>query len=247
MLFHTRDLLVRQRTQTINALRGHLAEYGVVAPQGRARIRQLAGTLEDGDCGLPEAVVELGRLLLGRIGELDEKIDGLDRKLRASARECEETARLMTIPGVGPITALAIQAFAPPMESFRRGPRLLGLARPRAATAHDRGKAETGQNIEDGPARPETPLGHGSHGGRPARGPARRDHGSVAGRDVGTQAEDAGRGGARQQDGADGLGADHEKGDLPGSRCRLTGRRKERSERQRSCRGDVGSRTQETG
>ena len=67
------------------------------------------------------AVVELGRLLLGRIGELDDKIDGLDRKLRKSARECEETARLMTIPGVGPITALAIQAFAPPMESFRRG------------------------------------------------------------------------------------------------------------------------------
>ena len=121
MLFHTRDLLVRQRTQTINALRGHLAEYGVVAPQGRARIRQLAGTLEDGNCGLPEAVVELGRLLLGRIGELDDKIDGLDRKLRKSARECEETARLMTIPGIGPITAMALQAFAPPMESFRRG------------------------------------------------------------------------------------------------------------------------------
>ena len=121
MLFRTRDLLVRQRTQTINALRGHLAEYGVVAPQGRARIRQLIGVLEDGDCGLPEAVVELGRLLLRRIDELDEKIDGLDRKLRASERQHEETARLMTIPGIGPITALAIQAFAPPMEGFRRG------------------------------------------------------------------------------------------------------------------------------
>ncbi len=121
MLFHTRDLLVRQRTQTINALRGHLAEYGVVAPQGRARIGQLAAVLENGDCGLPEAVAELGWLLLGRIDELDEKIDGLDRELRTSARECEETARLMTIPGVGPVTAIAIQAFAPPMESFRRG------------------------------------------------------------------------------------------------------------------------------
>ena len=93
----------------------------MVAPQGKARIGQLAGVLEDGDCGLPEAVVELGWLLLGRIDELDEKIDGLDRELRASARECEETARLMTIPGIGPVTAMAIQAFAPPMESFRRG------------------------------------------------------------------------------------------------------------------------------
>ena len=121
MLFHTRDLLVRQRTQTISALRGHLAEYGVVAPQGRARIGQLAGVLEDRDSGLPEAVVELGRLLLGRIGELDEKIDGLDRKILTSAREHEETVRLMTIPGIGPVTAMALQAFAPPMESFRRG------------------------------------------------------------------------------------------------------------------------------
>ncbi len=121
MLFHTRDLLVRQRTRTINALRGHLAEYGVVAPRGRARIRQLAAVLEDEDCGLPEAVAELGWLLLGRIGELDEKIDGLDRELQTSARQNEETARLMTIPGVGPVTAMALQAFAPPMESFRRG------------------------------------------------------------------------------------------------------------------------------
>ena len=121
MLFHTRDLLVRQRTQTINALRGHLAEYGIVAPKGRARIAQLAAVLEDGDSGLPEAVVELGRLLLGRIDELDEKIDGLNGELRTSAKENEETARLMTIPGVGPVTAMALQAFAPPMESFRRG------------------------------------------------------------------------------------------------------------------------------
>ena len=121
MLFRTRDLLVRQRTQTINALRGHLAEYGVVAPQGRARIRQLVEVLEDANSGLPGAVVELGRLLLERIDELDEKIDGLDCELRASAREDEETARLMTIPGIGPVTAMALQAFAPPMESFRRG------------------------------------------------------------------------------------------------------------------------------
>ena len=133
--------------------------------RGRARIGQLAEVLEDGDCGLPEAVVELGSLLLGRIDELDEKIDGLDRKIRTSARENEETARLMTIPGVGPVTALALQAFAPPMESFRRRARLLGLAGPRAPAAHDRRQAEAGQDIEDGPERPETAPGHGSHVG----------------------------------------------------------------------------------
>ena len=59
-----------------------------MAPQGRARIAQLAGVIKDGDSGLPKAVVELGRLLLGRIEDLDEKIDGLDRQIQTSAREC---------------------------------------------------------------------------------------------------------------------------------------------------------------
>ncbi len=121
MLFRTRDVLVRQRTQIINALRSHLAEFGVVAPRGVARIERLAGALDDGGSGLPEAVVELGGLLLERIHELDERIDGLSVELLAAAREDEEAARLMTIPGIGPVTALAIQAFAPPMESSRRG------------------------------------------------------------------------------------------------------------------------------
>ncbi len=93
MLFRTRDLLVRQRTQTINALRGHLAEFGVVAPQGTAQVGRLAGVIDGGDPGLPEPVLELGRLLLGQIDELDEKISGVDKKLRVSARQDEETAR----------------------------------------------------------------------------------------------------------------------------------------------------------
>ena len=121
MLFHPRDLLVRQRTQTINALRGHLAEFGVIAPQGVAHVGRLASALEDPRPGLPGPVRELGGLLLDRIADLDAKIDGLEREVRARARQDEEAAQLMTIPGIGPIGAMAIQAFAPPMESFRRG------------------------------------------------------------------------------------------------------------------------------
>jgi len=56
-----------------------------------------------------------------RIADLDGKIEELEAQLCACAREDEEAARLMSIPGVGPITAMALQAFAPPMESFRRG------------------------------------------------------------------------------------------------------------------------------
>ena len=211
MLFRTRDLLVRQRTQTINALRGHLAEYGVVAPQGRARIGQLAGVLEDGDSGLPETVVELGWLLLARIGELDEKIDGLDDpRNRTDHRDGHPSLR----PTDGELPA---------------GARLLGLARLGAAATHDGGQTQTWRDIKDGSARPQATLDHGSHGGCPPRESTRRGIGPMAGQDVGTQAQDAGGGGVGQQDGTGRLGADHEEGDLPGSRRRLTGQRKERS------------------
>ena len=121
MLFRTRDLLVRQRTQTINALRGHLAEFGLIAPQGPAQVRRLESALEDPGSALPELVLDLGRLLLVQIAGLDAKINELEKDIRVRARQDEEAKRLMTIPGIGPITAMAIQAFAPPMESFRRG------------------------------------------------------------------------------------------------------------------------------
>jgi len=125
MLFRTRDLLVRQRTQTINALRGHLAEFGIVAPKGRVHVGRLAAALDDPVSGLPgdlpEAVRELGGLLLGQIGGLDEKIAGLEKEVRAEAYRDEEAVRLMSVPGIGPVVAMAIQAFAPPMEGFGRG------------------------------------------------------------------------------------------------------------------------------
>ena len=71
--------------------------------------------------GLPEAVRELGGLLFEQIAGLNEKIGDLKREVNAAARQDDEVRRLMTVPGIGPITAMAIQAFAPPMESFQRG------------------------------------------------------------------------------------------------------------------------------
>jgi transposase len=121
MIFRTRDLLVRQRTQLINALRGHLAEHGVVAPQGPAHVKRLADAIEDGERLLPAMVRDIGRVYLDQIALYSEKIADLDKKLQVAATKDETTARLQTMPGVGPITALAIEAFAPPMHSFRRG------------------------------------------------------------------------------------------------------------------------------
>ena len=76
MGYRTRDLLVRQRTQTINAVRAHLAEQGIVAPVGPAHIGRLAAIV-DGDGGtLPAGLQDLARLLLDQIEDLSEKIAG---------------------------------------------------------------------------------------------------------------------------------------------------------------------------
>lgn len=121
MLFRTRDLLVRQRTQLINALRGHLAEHGVVAPQGTAHLKRLADAIADENGGLPGAVRELGTVYLEQITALDARVQDLEKRLRVAAGEGETTRRLQTMPGVGPVTAMAVETFAPPMETFRRG------------------------------------------------------------------------------------------------------------------------------
>lgn len=120
MLFRTRDLLIRQRTQLINALRGHLAEHGIVAPKGRVHVKRLAGALQDDD-GLPDMVRDLGAMYLEQIATLDDRITQLDKAVRDAARKEAVTARLQTMPGLGPITAMAIESFAPPMESFQSG------------------------------------------------------------------------------------------------------------------------------
>lgn len=121
ILFRTRDLLVRQRTQLINALRGHLAEYGRVAPKKRVHVARLAEILEDDQCGLPQVVAETGHVYLDQIAALTERIDALQKQMRAEALQDDAARRLQTMPGIGPVTAMAVTAFAPPMETFRRG------------------------------------------------------------------------------------------------------------------------------
>jgi transposase len=121
MLFRTRDLLVRQRTQLINALRGHLAEHGVVAPRGAVHVKRLAEAIDEESNGLPATVRDTGRLYLEQIGALTSQVAVLEKQLRAESYRTETTRRLQTMPGVGPITAVSIESFAPPMQSFRRG------------------------------------------------------------------------------------------------------------------------------
>jgi transposase len=122
LVFRTRDLLIRQRTQTINAIRGHLAEYGWVAPRGPSWVTMLGELVEDElGASLPEAARDMFRIMLGLLEELDRRIGELDKEIARRARTDAVARRLMTIPGIGPIAATAIAALAPAMETFQRG------------------------------------------------------------------------------------------------------------------------------
>jgi transposase len=120
-VFRARDLLVRQRTQLINALRGLVAEHGWVAPQGRFRMAQLMADIENPDCKLPEAARAVFLVMIDAIRSLDSRIDGFDRDIAARARQDRDASRLATIPGVGPVIATAMLALAPPAQGFRSG------------------------------------------------------------------------------------------------------------------------------
>ena len=120
MVFRGRDLLVRQRTQISNALRGHMAEYGWVAPKGLAHLDKLATLLAD-PTAVPEGVRSVCTALLENLALLDRQIAALDKEIVRRSREDEIARRLMTIPGIGPITATAITALAPPPGTFAKG------------------------------------------------------------------------------------------------------------------------------
>jgi len=120
VVFRARDLLVRQRTQAINALRGHLGEYGLVVAKGPSHVAKLIAHVEDPATG-PEAARVALRVLTASLQFLSERIDVLDREVARRAREDNEVRRLTTIPGVGPVIATALVALAPPASTFRRG------------------------------------------------------------------------------------------------------------------------------
>ena len=126
MRHRTRELLAGQRTSLLNALRGHMAEIGIVAPQGAQHaydLKRLAadGFDENGEIGVPDCVRAALRPLIDQIDALDETIAAIDKELVASVKADETAKRLMTIPGVGPLTASAIVATAQDMSAFASG------------------------------------------------------------------------------------------------------------------------------
>jgi transposase len=121
VVFRTRDLLVRQRTQAINALRGHLAEFGIIAAKGPLHVPKLIALMDDPTSDLPHAARVILGILVQELQALDERILMLDREIVRQAKDNAVARRLMTIPGIGAVTAAALTALAPPADTFRRG------------------------------------------------------------------------------------------------------------------------------
>jgi transposase len=121
-LHRTRDLLVKQRTQLVNMIRGLLAEFGIEVARGLHHALQLAKRLTDGHA--PEVPALAQRVVAGlarQIGALQTQLTTLEKELLAWYRSNELSQRLATIPGVGVISATALAASVSEPERFRSG------------------------------------------------------------------------------------------------------------------------------
>jgi transposase len=122
MLHRTRQLFVRQRTTLINALRAHLAEFGIVAGVGRNGLEKLLKVIEDGDDDrVPSAARDCLLALRAQLETVKRQVLEADRRVLAWHRSSEVSQRLDDIPGVGPLIATALVASVPDPHAFKSG------------------------------------------------------------------------------------------------------------------------------
>ncbi len=120
MLHKTRELLVKQRTMSVNALRGHLAEFGLVVARGIGRVDELLA-LAQADAALPQIARAAVARLARHLEAIDQSIDALEEDI-ARAHGQNQTSRLLDeIPGVGPLIASVIAASVPDPGVFKSG------------------------------------------------------------------------------------------------------------------------------
>ncbi len=114
-------LLSRQRVTLINAIRGHMAEFGILAPAGPQHVGRLIERLADPATPIPFEAREALNMLADHLVSLTQQINRMEAQMRRHCRQQEDTSRLLTMPGIGPITASAILAGVPDISGFRSG------------------------------------------------------------------------------------------------------------------------------
>jgi transposase len=126
MVLKVRETLIGQRTLLVNTLRGHAAEFGVIAGKGISQVGPLLIAIER-EIAIPSEAKDMAALLGRQIEELDARIKELDVKLIAAHKANEVARRLTTIPGVGPVTALTLAIEIDPV-AFESGRHLAAWA-----------------------------------------------------------------------------------------------------------------------
>jgi transposase len=122
MMLKTRELFVRQRSQTANAMRAHLAELGIIAAAGMTSIAKLILILRDADdARLPAAARAALLEMAEQIEMLNARVEKLDTKIVAAVKADEIARRLTSIPGVGPIIAATVRATIQDPAAFKTG------------------------------------------------------------------------------------------------------------------------------
>ncbi|MCR5877179.1 IS110 family transposase [Phenylobacterium sp. J367] len=121
VLHRVRTMLMRQRIQLSNAIRGHMAEFGLVAPIGREGLQSLIRLVEAGDPSIPEEARACLEMLAAQLSLVNQQLLETDRQIRASVRASEVGRRLMGIPGVGPLLASALVATVAEPSAFKSG------------------------------------------------------------------------------------------------------------------------------
>ena len=120
MLHKTRDLLVKQRTMIVNALRGHLSEFGLIAARGIHRVHDLLALALDEE-GLPEEARQAVAVLAEQSELLDGKIDAMENKIAKSSAKYPMARLLKEIPAIGPLIGSALAASYPDPSVFKSG------------------------------------------------------------------------------------------------------------------------------
>jgi transposase len=130
-IHRVRETLVAQKTQLINALRAHLAEFGIVAPQGAGKLSQLIAVVADPeDTRVPALARTVLQGLVDQLRDTERRVEDLDAQLAEQAKANEVCQRLMTVPGIGPVAATALAATVGDATVFESGRHLaawLGL------------------------------------------------------------------------------------------------------------------------
>ena len=202
MILRTRYLLVRQRTQLVNALRGHLAEHGIVAAQGIAKVKVLATAMRD--------TGSLHRSCTSWARDTSIILPALMSRSRSSTRYCGAPPRTMRRRSVSRACRAdhrrGNRGLCAADGDLQARPRLCCLARSRPSATHDGRLAEAGTYVKDGAARHPSPADHRRHDRRQMGSPQRRGQGVVAGPNAGPEAAIGGGHCPGQQDGSFGLG-----------------------------------------